>query len=72
MLASRSFRVIIAIIAQFNLEIKQFDVVNAFVNAQRSEHSSLIIYYMPDGFKHSGRVIELQRALYGLRDSPAL
>lgn len=71
-LASRSFRVMIAIAAQFDLEIKQFDVVNAFVNAQRSEHSSPVTCYMPDGFKHSGRVIELQRALYGLRDSPAL
>ena len=34
-LAGRSFRIIMAIVAKNDLETKQFDVVNAFVNAQR-------------------------------------
>ena len=32
-LAARSFRVFIAIAARFDLELIQYDVVNAFVNA---------------------------------------
>ncbi|EED15704.1 conserved hypothetical protein [Talaromyces stipitatus ATCC 10500] len=32
-LAARSFRIFIAIAARFNLELKQYDAVNAFVNA---------------------------------------
>jgi len=34
-LVACSFRIFIAIIAYFNLKIKQFDVINAFANANR-------------------------------------
>jgi len=33
-LATRSFRIVMAIAARFNLELKQYDAINAFVNAQ--------------------------------------
>ena len=36
-LAGRSFRALIAIAARFDLELKQFDAVNAFVNADLDE-----------------------------------
>ena len=61
-----------AIAAQFDLEMIQFDVVNAFINAKRSESSARVRCYLPDGFKQDGMVVEVDRALYGLRDSPAL
>jgi hypothetical protein len=61
-----------AIAAQFDLEMIQFDVVNAFINAKRSETSARVRCYLPDGFKQDGMVVEVDRALYGLRDSPAL
>ena len=43
-LITRSFRIFIAIIAYFDLEIKQFDVINAFVNAKRLVNSLLVAY----------------------------
>ena len=71
-LASRSFRIGVAIAAYFDLEIKQFDVVNAFINAVRSSELPLVIYKLPLGFKKLGYVAKVDRALYGLRDSPTL
>jgi hypothetical protein len=41
-LATRLFRIFIAIIAYFDLEIKQFDVINAFVNAKILVNSLLV------------------------------
>ena len=46
--------------------------MNAFINAQRDPESALVTCHLPDGFKREGIVVELQRALYGLVDSPAL
>jgi hypothetical protein len=43
-LATRSFRMFIAIIAYFDLKIKQFDVINAFANAKRLVNSLLVAY----------------------------
>jgi hypothetical protein len=43
-LATRLFKIIIAIIAFFNLKIKQFNVVNAFTNAKRLIKSLLVAY----------------------------
>jgi hypothetical protein len=71
-LAARSFRMAMAITAHFDLEAKQYDIVNAFINAQRDPESALVTYHLPDGFKRKGIIVELQQALYGLVDSPAL
>jgi hypothetical protein len=61
-----------AIAAHFDLEIEQFDVINAFVNAMRGENTPQIACRLPDGFKVPGRCVLIDRALYGLKDSPAL
>jgi hypothetical protein len=37
-------KIIIAIIAFFDLKIKQFNVVNAFANAKRLVKSLLVVY----------------------------
>jgi hypothetical protein len=71
-LASKSFRLAAALVAYFELEMKQFDVVNAFVNAKRDKAKSPVYCHLPDGFKDPGTCVEIDRALYGLRDSPAL
>jgi hypothetical protein len=71
-LASRSFRIASALAAHFDLEMKQFDVVNAFVNAKRENGSTPVAAHLPDGYKQEGKCVEIDRALYGLRDSPAL
>ena len=71
-LASRSFRIGMAIIAHFNLEIKQYDVVNAFIYASRQSTGPAVTCHMPDGFPMPGMLVEVKQALYGLVDSPSL
>lgn len=71
-LAARSFRTVITLAAQFDFKIKQLDIVNAFINAERSEQGIPVTCELPDGYKQEGHCIELIRALYGLRDSPVL
>jgi hypothetical protein len=68
-LAGRSFRTLLSTAARFNLELKQFDAVNAFVNASLDED---IFMEMPPGHRKQGTVLKLQKALYGLRKSPLL
>jgi len=57
MLIARLFRIKAAIAVHFNLEIKQFNVVNAFMNAIRDPGSSLVAYKLPDRFKIPGKYI---------------
>lgn len=70
-LAARSFRTAIAIAAKFDLEIDQYDVVGAFLNASR-EHQPTVICDLPEGYRQAGKCVKLNRALYGLKDSPLL
>jgi hypothetical protein len=71
-LIARTFRIIAALAAYFDLKIKQYDVINAFVNAKRDLDSVLVACQLLDGFKVLGMCTLINRALYGLRDSPAL
>ena len=68
-LAARSFRVFMAIAARFDLEMIQYDAVNAFVHAKLDEK---VFMKMPRGYSKRGVVLKLNRALYGLRKSPIL
>ena len=68
-LAARSFRTLMAIAARFDLELTQYDAVNAFVNAILKE---AIYMRMPHGHTRPGYVLRLKKALYGLRQSPLL
>ncbi|EAQ89508.1 hypothetical protein CHGG_06127 [Chaetomium globosum CBS 148.51] len=68
-LAVRSFRAVLALAARFDLELKQFDAVNAFVNAKIDED---VYMEMPTGYRRPSRVLKLKKALYGLRKSPLL
>jgi hypothetical protein len=45
------FRVIIVIAVCFNLEIKQFNIVNIFMNTKKDLCSVLIAYKLLDRFK---------------------
>ena len=71
-LASRLFRIGIAIIVHFNLEVKQYNVINAFIYAFRQLDGPPMTYYMLDGFPMPGMLIEVKQALYSLVDSPLL
>lgn len=68
-LAGRSFRVLMATAARFDLELLQYDAVNAFVHAELDDE---VYMKMPPGLRADGWVLKLQKALYGLRKSPML
>ncbi len=52
-----------AIVAYFDLDIQQFDVINAFTNATINE---LIYVQYPDGYHVSCHCLKLRKALYSL------
>ncbi|KAI0997582.1 hypothetical protein K3495_g10604 [Podosphaera aphanis] len=73
MLASQSFRAMMAITAAHNLEIRQYDVVNAFVNALiRGE----VYCNSPKGFEKEisdkWTALKLMKALYGFYQAPGV
>ena len=68
-LAARSFRIMMAIAARFDLELKQYDAINAFVNAPLKD---TVYMRKPPGYKGPSKVLRLRKALYGLRQSPLL
>jgi hypothetical protein len=55
-----------AIAAYFNMEVRQYDAVNAFTNAQLA---TLVYCHLLEGFSNSEHLWELRRALYGLKTS---
>jgi hypothetical protein len=65
-LAGRSFRTLISIAARFDLEMVQYDVVNAFVHAPIDRD---IVMRMPPGYRKAGTMLMLNKALYSLRIS---
>ena len=69
-LAARVFRSLMAIVAAYNLETRQYDAVNAFANSPIDE---AVYCRPPEGWPGNADVfLLLHRALYGLKQSPAL
>ena len=68
-LAARIFCALMAIAAAFNLEIRQYDAVNAFTNTKLSK---LVYCYCLEGFDQDGHILVLLMALYGLKILPLL
>ena len=68
-LAARSFRTLMAIAARFNLNLIQFNVVNAFPHATLNE---VVYIQMPTGYRIPGKVLRVNKVLYGLRRLPLL
>lgn len=58
-------RVLFAMIAAYDLEYKQYDIITAFLNVLIDDRQIYII--MLYGFEQLGKVCLLLRALYGLR-----
>lgn len=68
-LATRIFRVLMAIVAAFDLEPRQYDAVNNFANSPLDEPTYC---KSPVGWIGSESILLLLlRALYGLKQSPA-
>ncbi|KAG8490001.1 hypothetical protein CXB51_016020 [Gossypium anomalum] len=65
-----SIRILLALVAQYDLELVQFDVKIAFLHGDLEEE---IYMTQPDGFKVAGKenwVCKLTKSLYGLKQSP--
>ena len=63
-LAIRTFRALMALTAAFDLEIIQVDAINAFLNSEIDEETTV---ECPEGFKIPGKMLLLLKALYGLK-----
>ena len=65
----KSMKLVLAIAAQFDLELKQLDFDTAFLNASLTEE---VYMEQPDGFQIGGPnlVCKLLKALYGLKQAP--
>lgn len=68
-LAARVFRALMAITAFFDLDMWQYDAINAFTNSDIDEE---VILYQPEGSKSKKKYLRLKKALYGLVRSPKL
>jgi hypothetical protein len=58
-----------AIAAHYDMELKQYDVTNAFVHATMDRE---VYMKMPRGYQKPGIILQVNKALYGLRISPLL
>jgi hypothetical protein len=58
-----------AIVAQFDLKLVQYNVINAFVNVNIDKEVYMQILL---GYKEAGKILQLNKALFGLRRSPLL
>lgn len=65
-----TLRVLFAMIAAYNLEYKQYDIIIAFLNVLIDDRQIYVI--MLYRFEQLGKVCLLLRALYSLRQSPLL
>lgn len=64
---SKSLRILLALAAQFNLNIHQWDVVSAFLNGSIDRD---LYMEQPVGYDDgSGRVCKLRKAIYGLKQA---
>ncbi|RDA88448.1 hypothetical protein CP532_6651 [Ophiocordyceps camponoti-leonardi (nom. inval.)] len=68
-LAARTFRLLMAIAAYFDLEARQYDFVNAFCNSNLDKE---IYCKLPPGWQKKGKAWRLRKALHGLRRPPLL
>ena len=68
-LAITSLHILLAVTAKFDLETLQLNAVNAFVYANLDK---TVFMRMLPGYMQSGKVLKLNKVLYGLRRSPLL
>lgn len=62
-------RLLLILSVVLKLSTTQVDYTAAFVQAPLGEHEEVFVE-MPRGFKVAGKVLQLKRALYGLKQSP--
>jgi hypothetical protein len=65
-LASKIFRMMMTLVADFHLKIRQLDAVNVFLNVFNDEK---IYCHMSNEYKNLKKILKLFRALYDQRKS---
>jgi hypothetical protein len=63
----KTLRVALSIAAARDMELRQLDVPQAFIQAELDED---VYMEMPEGFEQPGMVCHLKKSLYGLKQSP--
>lgn len=66
-MAYKTLRVLLSLAAIFDYEIKQFDIVTAFLHAPIKEE---LYMELPEGYDEPGMVVKLKRAVYGIKQAP--
>ncbi|PNX82538.1 putative retrotransposon Ty1-copia subclass protein, partial [Trifolium pratense] len=64
-----AFRVVMALVAHFDLELHQMDVKTAFLNGELAED---VYMFQPEGFAEAGKehlVCKLNKSIYGLKQA---
>jgi hypothetical protein len=64
-----TIRLLLILSVVLDLATKQVDYTVAFVQAELNEGEQVYVE-MPRGFRQAGQILQLQRALYGLKQSP--
>lgn len=63
----KTLRVALSLAARHDMELRQLDVPQAFIQAELEED---VYMEMPQGFEVDGMVCHLKKSLYGLKQSP--
>jgi hypothetical protein len=71
-LAARIFRALMIIVATFDLKARQFDAINAFVNCSIDESTFSSFSEGYSSHDKKSNVLQLQRAIYELKQSSVL
>ena len=68
-LTAKIFRMLMTMIAVYDLETRQLNAINAFLNAENDEE---VFCYMSDDYKQSEKVFKVIKTLYEQRKSSLL
>jgi hypothetical protein len=66
-----TLRILLALVAYFDLECEQIDMITAYLNAHLP-YNDIVLLRLPPGCKGKGNVVRLERGMYGLRQSALL
>jgi hypothetical protein len=61
-----TLRILLALVAYFDLECEQIDMITAYLNAHLLYNDIVLLRLLP-GCKGKGNVVRLERGMYGLR-----
>jgi hypothetical protein len=66
-----TLRAILALVAAFDLECEQIDMITAYLNARLTDDDTILLR-LPPGCSGARNIVRLQRGMYGLRQSALL